>query len=266
MGEGVLVEGDAVISEPTAAEVSAPASWPNLAPHERRVLGVLVEKAKTTPEAYPLSLNALVTGCNQKSNRDPVMNLADHEVEDVLVNCQKQGLAIKITGGRVERWRHSLYEAWRADKVELAVLAELLLRGPQTEGELRTRASRMEPIADLDALRPILRNLAERRLIVYLTEEGRRGTMLSHGFHSPAELEHYRSAMGKAAQGAEAPRSPASQGAELPRSPGQADALAQIADLRTALGELQAQVAMLAAEVRSLRGEQESARPGMGPS
>src|SRR6266851_2187029 len=144
---------------------SAPTGpWPVLTCNERRLLGVLVEKAKTTPDAYPMSLNALTTGCNQKSNRDPAMNLTDDAVEETLLRLQKQNLVSKIVGGRVERWRHLLYEAWRADKVELAVLAELLLRGPQTEGELRGRASRMEPIDDLDKLRAVLKPLTERRL------------------------------------------------------------------------------------------------------
>src|SRR5205085_7917007 len=101
--------------ESPVAETSA--AWPILAPHERRMLGVLVEKAKTTPDAYPLSLNALVTGSNQKSNRDPLLNLSDVDVEEALLSAQKKGLVIKITGGRVERWRHALYEAWRVDKV-----------------------------------------------------------------------------------------------------------------------------------------------------
>src|SRR5437016_13946010 len=101
---------------------AAPAPPPVLGVNERRVLGVLVEKAKTTPDAYPLSLNALLTGSNQKSNRDPLLNLSEVEVEEALLSAQKKGLVIKITGGRVERWRHALYEAWRANKVELAVL------------------------------------------------------------------------------------------------------------------------------------------------
>src|SRR5207302_2767284 len=177
--------GAVMTPDSPSAPAPAPVAWPVLSVHERRVLGVLVEKAKTTPDAYPLSVNALVTGSNQKSNRDPLLNLSEVEMEEALVRCQKKNLAIKITGGRVVRWRHSLYEAWHADKVELAVLAELLLRGAQTEGELRGRASRMEPIDDLDALRAVLRNLVERRLVVYLTPEGRRGTTLTHGFHSP---------------------------------------------------------------------------------
>jgi uncharacterized protein YceH (UPF0502 family) len=91
------------------------------------------------------------------------------------------------------RWKHNLYDAWHLNKVELAVVGELLLRGPQTEGELRTRASRMEPIDDLDALRDVLRPLVERKMVVYLTPEERRGAVLTHGFHDPKELERLRS-------------------------------------------------------------------------
>ncbi|HTU18184.1 MAG TPA: YceH family protein [Gemmataceae bacterium] len=180
-------------SEKEALAPGAAGPWPILDMRERRVLGVLVEKAKTTPDTYPLSINALTTGCNQKSNREPILNLTDLEVEDTLARCQKKGLAIKITGGRVVRWKHNLYDAWHVDKVDLAVLGELLLRGPQTEGELRSRAGRMEPIDDLDALRNALRPLVERKLVVYLTPEERRGAMLTHGFHEPKELERLRS-------------------------------------------------------------------------
>jgi uncharacterized protein YceH (UPF0502 family) len=180
-------------AEMEASTPETTVSWPVLDMRERRVLGVLVEKAKTTPDTYPLSVNALVTGSNQKSNRDPLLNLTDLEIEDTLARCQKKGLAIKITGGRVVRWKHNLYDAWNVNKVELAVLGELLLRGPQTEGELRSRASRMEPIDDLDALRNTLRPLVERKLVVYLTPEERRGAVLTHGFHDPTELERLRS-------------------------------------------------------------------------
>ncbi|MCI0381117.1 MAG: YceH family protein [Gemmataceae bacterium] len=175
------------------ADDAIQSSWPVLNVLERRVLGVLVEKAKTTPDVYPLSLNSVVTGSNQKSNRDPVLSINDEHAEETLVGLQKQGLVTRITGGRVERWRHNLYEVWSVGKVELAILTELLLRGPQTEGELRGRASRMEPIDDLDALRQVLRPMAERRLVVFLGEEGRRGTQITHGFHAPEELERVRS-------------------------------------------------------------------------
>lgn len=163
--------------------------WPVLNLAERRVLGVLVEKAKTTPDAYPLSLNALITGCNQKSNREPLLTLDEDDVLEALNHCRTKGLVCKVPGSRVERWRHLLYEQWHVNKVDLAILAELLLRGPQTEGELRSRASRMEPLDDLDALKASLRPLVERHLVVYLTAEDRRGALLSHGFHSKEELD-----------------------------------------------------------------------------
>src|SRR5947208_13420825 len=103
----------------------APLPLAPLSPEERRVLGVLVEKQKTskTADAYPLTLNALTTGCNQKSNRDPVLDLTDDEVEETLTALQKKGLVIRMTGSRVDRYRHLLYEGWRVTKLELAVLA-----------------------------------------------------------------------------------------------------------------------------------------------
>jgi uncharacterized protein YceH (UPF0502 family) len=239
---------------------------------ERRVLGVLVEKAKTTPDTYPLSVNALVTGCNQKSNRDPILNLSETNVEEALAGAQQKGLAIKITGGRVVRWRHALYEAFGVDKVELAVLAELLLRGPQTEGELRARAARMEPIADLDAVRAVLRPLAERRLIVYLSPEGRRGTTLTHGFHAAEELERLRSQSGNEGS-TPVPPGPGTAGESTNASPqtseafkasagwGSAHAQAEIAALRARVTDLQAAVAALTEEVRHLKDALGMARP-----
>jgi uncharacterized protein YceH (UPF0502 family) len=221
--------------------------WPVLSTIERRLLGVLVEKAKTTPDAYPLSLNALVTGCNQKSNRDPVLDLDEEDVENALGGLQKRQYVQKIVGGRVERWRHVLYETLHVNKLELAILAELLLRGAQTEGELRGRASRMEPIDDVESLRPVLRSLADRGLVVFLGPEGRRGTTISHGFASPQELDRARAG---AAAAAAAPAESAP-----PRSEPDAGLRGQVAALRQEVTQLQAQVAELAEKVRVL-GEQ----------
>jgi uncharacterized protein len=173
----------------TDATTTANAGWPTLSVAQRRVLGVLVEKAKTTPDVYPMSLNALMTGANQKSNRDPILTLGEDDIEMTLETLQPSGYVTRIQGGRVERWRHNLYDVWNVNKVELAILAELLLRGPQTEGELRQRASRMEPIDELDALRTALKPLAARKLVIFLGPEGRRGTLITHGFHAPKELE-----------------------------------------------------------------------------
>jgi uncharacterized protein YceH (UPF0502 family) len=181
------------MSESESAAGPAP-SWVPLKPRERRVVGVMVEKAKTTPEYYPMTVAAIVAACNQKSNRDPVTNYDQDDVEETLHGLRKKGVVILLEGsGRVARWKHTLYEWLKVSKVELAVLAELLLRGPQTEGELRQRASRMEPIDDLDALRSALRPLAERRLMLFLGEEGRRGTLITHGFHAPKEIDLLKS-------------------------------------------------------------------------
>jgi uncharacterized protein YceH (UPF0502 family) len=220
--------------------------------NERRVLGVLVEKAKTTPDVYPLSVNALVAGANQKSNREPLLNLSDHDVEETLARLQRRNLVLRVTGSRVDRWRHNLYEAWALEKVDLAVLGELLLRGPQTEGELRTRASRMEPIEDLDALRGVLRPLAQRNLVVYMTPEERRGSVLTHGFHDPQELERLRTRhAAEAAAGAAHQASPRAVNPGLEAS--LAEARGEIEALKEAVVRLQAEVAELREEVRGRR-------------
>jgi len=234
--------------------------------YERRVLGVLVEKAKTTPDVYPLSINALIAGCNQKSNRDPIIDMSDVDVEDALVSTQKKGLAIKIVGGRVIRWRHALYEAWKVDKVDLAILGELLLRGPQTEGDLRSRASRMESIDTLDALRAELRPLAERRLVVYLSPEGRRGTMLTHGFHAPDELERLRARHGAGAAEEEdtTPGIMRAQAASAIAPNVVAGLQNRLNDTDTAIAELRSQVAGLQSTVAGLADQVRALREALG--
>ena len=142
------------------APLALPERWRPLAKVDRRVAGVLVEKAKTTPEQYPLTINSLVNGCNQKNNRDPQMQLEEADVMESLDRLKSMGAVAEVQGsGRVPKFRHLLYEWLGVEKVELAVMGELLLRSAQTEGELRGRASRMEPIADLNALRGILQSL-----------------------------------------------------------------------------------------------------------
>jgi uncharacterized protein YceH (UPF0502 family) len=243
---------------------------------ERRVLGVLVEKAKTTPENYPLSVNALTSGCNQKSNRDPLLNLSDFEVEDALTRCKDKGLAVKITGGRVIRWRHYLYEAWRVSKHDLAVLAELLLRGPQTEGELRSRAARMEDFDDLDALRNTLKPLVERKLVVYLTAVDRRGAVLTHGFHAPQELDRLRAresarpepveAGGVSPVAAPAP-TPAPAPPPVARPPAEAPSpqlTAKLAETNDEIAALKRTVVDLSAEVSALREELRALKQSLG--
>lgn len=233
---------------------STAAAWPVLTAAERRILGVLIEKAQTTQGGSPLSMNSLVTGSNQKSNRDPMMNLSEVQIEEALASVQKKNLVTKIIGGRVEHWKHSLYDAWKVSKIELAVLAELLLRGPQTEGELRGRASRMEPIADVEALRGVLKPLAERRLVVYLTPEGRRGTVVTHGFHTPEELERLRSKHTQAAAAEEELIATTSAAMASPMPDARLNQTAkQIADLQTLVNDLQSKVAILEQQVAQIK-------------
>lgn len=176
---------------------SAAPRWQPLSAIDRRVAGVLVEKAKTTPDGYPLSLNAVVTACNQKNNRDPQMELDPDTVQGALDRLRGLGAVGLVQGtGRVDRFRHLLYEWLGVDKVELAVMAELLLRGAQTEGELRGRAARMEPIADLAALRPVLASLKSKGLVLAMTPPGR-GYVVAHALYPPDELERVRAQWGK---------------------------------------------------------------------
>lgn len=171
---------------------TTPRAWKALADRERRVLGVLIEKAKTTPGSYPMTVNAIVAGCNQKNNRDPVTAYDDNDVEKALTELQSVGVVKEIDWvGRVPKYKHQAYEWFGVRPVELAVLTELMLRGAQTLGELRARAARMEPIADLPALKPVVETLLERGLMIELTPAGR-GQIVSHNLYLPAELEELR--------------------------------------------------------------------------
>src|SRR5229473_3601262 len=131
---------------------------------ECRVLGSLIEKEITTPEYYPLSLNALVNACNQKSNRDPVMNLDEGAVRQALHSLDGQSLVryVSAADSRVTKYEHRLQEAFNFYRHEIAILCVLLLRGPQTPGELRTRAERMHPFDDLNAVQSSLQHLMKR--------------------------------------------------------------------------------------------------------
>jgi hypothetical protein len=232
---------------------------------QRRVLGVLIEKAKTTPAAYPMTLLAITTGCNQKNNRDPVMSLDADDVERVLSELCAMSVASEVDGvGRVTKYRHHGYDWLGVNRAELAVLAELLLRGEQTLGDLRARAARMEPIADLAALRPIVDSLLGKGLMVELSPAGR-GQMVSHHLYWPRELAELRARYGASAGEGVVPRAAregdragsAETAAPAPASvrppaPAPPDALAaEVADLR-------AEVARLRARLREL----ESRLPG----
>lgn len=141
---------------------------------EGRVLGCLLEKERTTPDLYPLTLNALVAACNQSTSREPVMQLEDHDVDSALVSLKSQGLLrfVHPTSGRgVTKYRQVAAESWGLEGDAAAIVAVLLLRGPQTSGELRTRTERLHEFASADEVEAVLRSLAAEDRVVLLERQ-----------------------------------------------------------------------------------------------
>ena len=209
---------------------------------ETRVLGCLIEKERTTPENYPLSLNALISACNQLTNREPILTLGDREVEDALDSLRQKKFATVIfgAGSRVQKYRHTLAEVYNFSPQEYALLCVLLLRGPQTAGELRGRAERMAPFAALADAENVLNTMAEgdeplvRLLPARPGQKERRYVQLLSG--EPAEPA--------------ASAEPATLTTSAPASVGRLDFLenevaalrAELADLRASLEDLRRQL------------------------
>jgi uncharacterized protein YceH (UPF0502 family) len=162
---------------------------------EARVIGCLIEKQITTPDQYPLSLNALANACNQKSNRDPVMDLDEATVQKTLDSLSKKHFVMEKSGfgSRVPKYQHRFcnteFGTLKLDPQELAIVCELLVRGPQTPGELRTRASRMAPFAETSEVEAALTRLAERPdgpfVVRLVREPNRRDSRWAHLFSGP---------------------------------------------------------------------------------
>ncbi|MDA0812820.1 MAG: YceH family protein [Verrucomicrobia bacterium] len=153
------------IQEPSAEESGDPGNVPQLSFEEARVLGCLLEKEMTTPEYYPMTLNSLVAACNQKSNRNPVSELEEATVEDGIAGLRRNKLAamVSLSGSRVPKFKHTIeYACGTLDRAQLAILSVLLLRGPQTVGELRTRTERMNPFDELSEVEEVLESLIDR--------------------------------------------------------------------------------------------------------
>ena len=254
------MSSEASTAETSSSESASKPKWQPLEALERRVLGVLVEKAKTTPENYPLSLNALKNGCNQKNNRAPLMSVEEDAVDTALENLRRLGAVSEIQGsGRVNKFRHLAYEWLGVEKVEMAVMAELLLRGAQTVGELRGRAARMEPIRDQADLRPVLDALVAKGLIMFLTPEGR-GAIVTHTLYQERELDKVRREAAALATSSEpqerapavaALRSQPAAPAVVPRPAGDPE----LARLREDVAALQREFASVRAEFESTTEE-----------
>ena len=137
-------------------------SFPTLSAVEARVLGVLAEKQRTVPDSYPLTLNALLSGCNQKTSREPVMEVSEAQAQQALESLRGMTLAIESSGGRVLRYSHNIERVLQIPSPSAALLAVLMLRGPQTAGELRINCDRLHKFTDISAVEGFLRELAAR--------------------------------------------------------------------------------------------------------
>ena len=212
---------------------------------ERRVLASLLEKEITTPDYYPLTLNALLAACNQKSNREPVMELDEAAVRSALRRLAEKGLAGEARGeGRVARFEHRMSEVLNLGRRESAILCTLLLRGPQTPGELRGRSERMHRIDDLDEMQLVLQKLMahDPPLAVLLPR------------HAGTKESRYADGLGGEQDAAAVPASAmsASLAANVPAEPERIAALElEIAQLRAELQSLRQQFAEFRAQFES---------------
>src|SRR5690349_11803270 len=190
-------------------------------PAELRVLGCLLEKQRTTPDAYPLSLNALRLACNQSTNRDPVVDYDEQTIRDGLHRLGRRRYTRLASGhgSRAAKYRHLLDEALGLDREEQALLTVLMLRGPQTPGELKSRTERLQPFADLGALQTALDRLIVRELAVRLERRpGQKEERYSHRLSDELE-ELPAAAAAPAPPRAPVPAAPAPPRAPVPAAP-----------------------------------------------
>ena len=212
---------------------------------QRRVLGVLIEKAFTTPDQYPLTLKSATSGCNQKSNREPVTNYSEEQVQRFLDELRGLGLVavVHTESGRTERFRHYARKAYPFSEPQLAIIGELLLRGRQQPGELRTRASRMVPIDSQEQLRAELTTLLEQGYIQANGPLDRRGVEVDHNFYQADEGRTLTAGSFSAAEVDEAPVAPASR------------PTADVSALEGRVAALEATVSELSESLHALRRE-----------
>ncbi|HVC11357.1 MAG TPA: YceH family protein [Burkholderiales bacterium] len=211
---------------------------PALSLLETRVLGTLAEKERTVPDTYPLTLNALVAGCNQKTSRDPVMQATEAEVRAALDSLKRSNLVVESSGGRVARYAHNLERVLQVPTQSSALLTALMLRGPQTAGELRIACERLHPFADISAVEGFLEELAARPA----------GALVAELARLPGARENRWAHLLSGAPVQEAPASDGKAGGDV--SLGEMAALkANVARLEGEIGELRALVTRICAEL-----------------
>ncbi|MBU0637957.1 MAG: YceH family protein [Planctomycetes bacterium] len=217
---------------------------------ERRVLGVLLEKSLAQPTYYPMTLNAVVAACNQKSNRDPVMSLDDDTVWNTLEVLRAAGLVARILPGaasRVERFKHAVKDLLGWEKPQRAVMAELLLRGPQTAGELRSRCGRMYPFENTDAVAAVLDNLTQADPPIVGTLARSPGQSAVRHAHRLYEPDEWATLTRERAGGDAVPAATANQRnpASTSGRPDSANPTDEVAELRRELADLRRRVETL---------------------
>lgn len=162
----------------------------NLSSTELRILGCLIEKQATSPESYPLTLNALVIGCNQKTSRDPVMNLTPGQVGQGLRSLEGRALTRLVMGSRADRWEHKVDKAWELVPGQVILTGLLLLRGPQTVNELLTRSNRMHDFEDTEQVVHQLERLISRNMAMLVPRQsGQREDRYMHTLGNPEDLQ-----------------------------------------------------------------------------
>ena len=215
------------MSDHTETESATESGAPLLTPIEGRILGSLIEKQATTPETYPLTLNALVLACNQKTSREPVMNLEPGQVGQALRKLEGRGLTRLVMGARADRWEHQAGKALELIPPQLALLTLLLLRGPQTVSELFTRSGRLHPFEDAQQVQYQLGRLETRGHVIKLPRQsGQREERYMHLLYGPVDMSSI------------APSRPAASERE-------AGLLERIEALESRMAELEQRLAML---------------------
>jgi uncharacterized protein YceH (UPF0502 family) len=208
-----------------------------ITPTEVRILGSLIEKESTTPDNYPLSLNALTAACNQTSNRDPIMDLGEDAVRWAINNLRQQSLvrAVQQAGSRVMKYQHLVAERMHLEGPSLGVMCVLMLRGAQTPGEIRGRVTRLAELASVDDVEAVLRDLVSKQLVVELARRpGQKEARFAHVLSGPVATEAFET----------------EAATESPRRERAED---RIAALEATVAELRAELVDLRAQLEELR-------------
>jgi uncharacterized protein YceH (UPF0502 family) len=222
---------------------------------QRRVLGTLVEKAFTTPDQYPMTVKGLMTGCNQKSNRDPITEYSEGEVADALEQLRELGLVAEVftDGGRTTRFRHYMRLKFDFSDAQLGIVCELLLRGRQQPGELRTRASRMVRIESQEQLRTELQGLLSKGFLQASGALERRGVEVDHAWYLPKENMQIGQLPGSVDADEEAELPPAARVSASAQTPAPAPATALLQELQSQLLRMQQQSEQLQEAMDAVR-------------